>query len=766
MAAAVKARIAEIVLAAEKKRARPGAHEAPSARDPAIAGRFTLRTDQLGTLAAVRAAIDEFGGALLADPPGTGKTVIALALAHALGPSPARVRVLAPSNLRAQWTDAAARAAVAIEFVSLESLSRGPSPGAADLVIVDEAHHLRTPSTRRYAHAAAICMAARVLLLTATPVVNRTADRHSVLSLFLGSRAQRLTSGELGRCIVRRRGNTAGRPAVRRLAPIDAHTVLDGLGEALRSLPPPLPLMGGTAATALIGMTLAMAWQSSLAALDAALRRRLQRGGAIADVLRAGRMPSRESLRHWALHDDATQLALADLVDARPAPEPTVRAMLDTLDRHLTAVESIRRRIRPVRDEDATRRASALRDLLRAHPTQRIVLFARHAETVRALHAALRGEPGVVAIIGARVRAAAGRWTREEVLRAIGPRARPLVADDARAIRLVLSTDALAEGVEMQGIGIIVHADLPWTPARLEQRLGRVVRVGSGAREVLEGRFTAPQGARALVRLGARLARKSRLRDSAVRDGDARGGILAILERWRQHTGSHAPAARGTDEQRPLEAVVSAECDGFVAVTTERGAPWPLCGTHDGTRWIVSSTPRSVLVLLRLADRARSAEAGSASVLTSRRVRRLIARVLARRAAMRLGAPNAASTSLVRRARARFARLLERAPALARPALAGRQHELLRALDGPIGVALEEKVVDLLRNEPDDAAFAHALGALLRHRVGVEDHELGLGDADRSARTTPLLLLRRASAPPATPAGAPTSASPGTAAPR
>ena len=762
---------------------RPGA--ATTRGSGAHLGGFTLRPAQRRTLGELRAAIAEFGGALLADPPGTGKTVLALAVAR----DATAVLVLGPSTLRTQWLAAAERAAVPIVFVSHEALSRRGARCEAEFVIVDEAHHLRTVTTRRYANAAAACLGAKVLLLSATPVVNRVADRDALLGLFMGSRAEQLSATELGRCVVRRREAGEDRPALRRLGALVAHVEIDGIGAALRELPPPIPVAGGATATALIVMTLAMAWQSSLAALDAALRRRVQRGGALGDLLRAGRLPSHAALRHWVLHDDATQLALPWLVAPATGVSAAVSssALLASLERHLAAIGALRGLIGPHRARDAALRADAIRALLASHPDHRMIVFARHAETVRALHAALRGEPGVVAIIGTRVRAASGRWSRDEVLRAIGPGAGAHEAHDPRAIRLVLSTDALAEGVEMQGVGIVLHADLPWTPARLEQRVGRVVREGSGAREVLETWFAAPRGARALVRLGARLARKSRLRRQAVREGDARGEIVGILEAWL--AAGSMPGACGPhrlESRRDVTATALADVDGFISVTSEREPAQLVCGVHDGARWRVGSAPRRVLAVLRAShhrepDAAASLSPqggpwpdGSPPGITPRGVRRLLARVLARRLALEVtgtacgGVPHSRRARRLERVRERLARLLERAPSLARPVLAERHAAILRMLARPLEAARESRIDDLLRADLDDAAFARRLGALFQDRVArAEDNrsaEAAL-DVERDwARTAPLLLLRRASAPPAAPAAAPPAASPGSAA--
>src|SRR5437667_2503229 len=45
-------------------------------------------------------------------------------------------------------------------------------------------------------------------------------------------------------------------------------------------------------------------------------------------------------------------------------------------------------------------------------------------------------------------------------------------------IRLVIGTDAASEGLNLQRLGTLINLDLPWNPTRLEQRKGRIQRIG------------------------------------------------------------------------------------------------------------------------------------------------------------------------------------------------------------------------------------------------------------------------------------------------
>lgn len=54
----------------------------------------------------------------------------------------------------------------------------------------------------------------------------------------------------------------------------------------------------------------------------------------------------------------------------------------------------------------------------------------------------------------------------------------------ARAIRVLVCSDAASEGLNLQVAGALINYDLPWNPARVEQRIGRIDRIGQLAREL------------------------------------------------------------------------------------------------------------------------------------------------------------------------------------------------------------------------------------------------------------------------------------------
>jgi len=53
-----------------------------------------------------------------------------------------------------------------------------------------------------------------------------------------------------------------------------------------------------------------------------------------------------------------------------------------------------------------------------------------------------------------------------------------------RELKILIGTDAASEGLNLQTLGTLINLDLPWNPTRLEQRKGRIQRIGQVYDEV------------------------------------------------------------------------------------------------------------------------------------------------------------------------------------------------------------------------------------------------------------------------------------------
>jgi superfamily II DNA or RNA helicase len=441
-------------------------------------GGITLKPHQQSAVRRAEAALEEFGGVLICDDVGMGKTFVATAIARRFSHS----LVIAPAALAQMWRDALAATETSADFLTFERLSRANVALAArgnDLVIVDEAHHVRNPATCRYHNVGRLARDARVLLLTATPIHNRRTEMIALLSLFLGSRARTLTSSELARCVVRREhGTLTDDIAIPRILPTQHRQISDdpSIVQALMDLPPPLPLRDGGLGGALIGRGLVQQWASSQAALREALRRRIAKAAALTVSLESGNYPTARELETWIYGDGALQLGFPELLSS---PVEDAGVLLKSVRSHADALQAFHERHRRDAALD-TQRADILLEIRHAHPGAKIVAFAQYADTVSMLFGRLAAAGGIAMLTARGGLVSGGKLTRGETLARFAP-----VASGAQSpplterIDFLLTTDLLSEGVNLQDAEVVVHLDVPWTAARMEQRVGRVARMGS-----------------------------------------------------------------------------------------------------------------------------------------------------------------------------------------------------------------------------------------------------------------------------------------------
>jgi len=718
-----------IVARAAEVRAIVAQHVLETAAAPVRLGAITLHPHQASAVNRLRELLAHERGALLADEAGLGKTYVAAALMR----EAERPLLVLPASLRIMWRDALLAAGVHAMIVSYSALSRGAMPaGDFDLLVLDEAHHARNPATRRYAALAALAARAPVLLLTATPVHNARGELTSLFALFLGARAHAMPDAELACLIVRRERSEVANavPIPEAPAPEWIHVADDeSLLHDLLALPPPLPPAKGGDGGVLLTWSLLRQWASSRAALAGALRRRIARGIALESALEQGRLPDRRELRAWCAASDAVQLAFPQLM-AAPAAQP--HALLELVRAHLAAVRALLARTIANREVDASR-ARALREIAALHTGEKVLAFSAYADTVQALFAELRDVAGVAALTARGARVAGGRLSRREALERFAPRGTGAPAPRGiERIDVLLATDLASEGLNLHDASVVVHLDLPWTPARLEQRVARSRRLGAQHARTASYAIAPPADAERVLDVERRLRAKVRTMEVVI-------GSAGVLLPAPTESGCAAPESdtlvrqrmhRALERWRCAEAARCASDDARVACVTsprpvilalaKTGARSLLGAALDGAE--LSDDARTVVAAIELLS-------GADVWIDERAVDAAVAR--AERWRSRHDGSHAAGAIAWRGTSRRLA--LQRIAALATHAPLHR-----RALIAPLAMAARrvvtapyalgaERVLDELASAPlPDEAWLRAL-AQFGAMHGAEDHASGDG---------------------------------------
>ena len=162
-------------------------------------------------------------------------------------------------------------------------------------------------------------------------------------------------------------------------------------------------------------------------------------------------------------------------------------------------------------DPNRDAKLDTLYDLLsNKHLGEKVIVFSQFADTVRYLEKQLKGR-GVNKLAGVTgdlsdPTSLAWRFSPES-----NEKRNSVKPEDE--LRVLLATDVLSEGQNLQDCAVVVNYDLPWAIIRLVQRIGRVDRIGQRAEKLFCYSFLPADGVERIIRLRARV--RLRLQENA-----------------------------------------------------------------------------------------------------------------------------------------------------------------------------------------------------------------------------------------------------------
>jgi superfamily II DNA or RNA helicase len=203
---------------------------------------------------------------------------------------------------------------------------------------------------------------------------------------------------------------------------------------------------------------------------------RLRRQGVVAAEIGVPKVPDefRDAEEEFDV-DDLQDGELEDLEEELVDQASAARTIAE-LEWEISRLQELEELAYQVRRSGADRKWEELSDLLQHTPEmfdaggrrRKLIVFTEHRDTLNYLVGRLRGLFGrteaVVAIHGQMPRAE--RRTVQEAF------------TQDRNVLILVATDAAGEGVNLQRAHLMVNYDLPWNPNRIEQRFGRVHRIG------------------------------------------------------------------------------------------------------------------------------------------------------------------------------------------------------------------------------------------------------------------------------------------------
>ena len=165
-------------------------------------------------------------------------------------------------------------------------------------------------------------------------------------------------------------------------------------------------------------------------------------------------------------------------------------------------------------DPSKDRKLQALQKLCsQTHPFDKLLIFTQYSDTADYLYKNMQSVFGddVAKITG-------DTENPTSIVYSFSPQSNEKqIADSkikpSREVRIVIATDVISEGQNLQDAHIVVNYDLPWAIIRLIQRAGRVDRIGQKSENIICYSFLPEEGIESIINLRGRL--QQRIKENA-----------------------------------------------------------------------------------------------------------------------------------------------------------------------------------------------------------------------------------------------------------
>ena len=159
-------------------------------------------------------------------------------------------------------------------------------------------------------------------------------------------------------------------------------------------------------------------------------------------------------------------------------------------------------------------------------PIRKVIIFTAYADTARYLHdhitpwAASEYQLHSALVAGTETRASTGKNQFEHILSNFSPRSKSRPLGSGPEIDILIATDCISEGQNLQDANYLINYDIHWNPVRIIQRFGRIDRIGSLHHKVHLVNFWPTKDLNAYLKLKERVESRMALVDLTASSED------------------------------------------------------------------------------------------------------------------------------------------------------------------------------------------------------------------------------------------------------
>ncbi|HZH58648.1 MAG TPA: helicase-related protein [Metabacillus sp.] len=515
---------------------------------------------------AVRKAIqilENYKGVIIADSVGLGKTYVARGLLRYFLLQEMKMLIICPASLKAMWEQQASELGIAIELLTQESIGRDGIPISktehVDTIIIDEAHNFRNESANKHKELLKVTMDKNIVQLTATPVNNSIYDLYNILTLFLKDddfknkfgiaklrdifnnyeEKKDEVSNILNEVMIRRSrtfirkkyGNKEKKLYVNdkeikfparhlkkisySIADLYGENIFNHIAEIIENLH--LPIISEESISegqqyynkALVKTLLLKRFESSVEAFRNSINKQIRYCDLLLASISQGYLITKKEVMEDLDSDsfDITDNVKKINLDDFQGDIPVLLKQLETDKENLSNIIDLIKDIDDEKDVKLQTLINHIRLSQSKKKKQKMLIFTQFKDTARYVYKHLLDNNfGIINEIDSKNNQ---NNRKEKVVAQFAPVANPEFFNPNKPeIDILVSTDILSEGQNLQDCNIIINYDLTWNPVRIIQREGRIDRITTDFDNIYIYNFIPDDKLDSILKLTKRIAEK------------------------------------------------------------------------------------------------------------------------------------------------------------------------------------------------------------------------------------------------------------------